>query len=253
MDRIEELRNKYYDAISLLQDEEDIKNALPQPEYESFFPLINGIIDMLTKELEDTQIMDQTDEEMKEYIEEEIRVIKLKLDLCNNLLHKAQEDVKTEEESQQTPKKNIIFATTKSGNVCIENDLKDIPEEYYQDIEDSLIQLQEGFKEENAEKGKQLKSTNKLVGIHEIIHFKVRVIYRILANDTVYVLMGKMKKSTWDARDRKEIIDRASSRNKQYEQLKVLIKDPIEKERLIQEHNEILERMLGHIKYNKRG
>ena len=31
METIEILRNQYYEAIQLLQDEEDIKNALPQP------------------------------------------------------------------------------------------------------------------------------------------------------------------------------------------------------------------------------
>lgn len=253
MDRIDELREKYYEAIKLLQNEEDIINALPQPEYESFFPLIDGIIDMLSKELEDTQMMDQTEEDMKEYIEDEIRIIKLKLDLCNNLLHKAQETVKTEEEAQRIPQKNIIFATTDSGNVCIENDLKSIPEEYLQSVSDSLKQLQEGFTEENLEKGKGMTNNAKLSKVHELKPFKVRIFYKILSPDTVYVLMARMKKSNNDLRDRREIEERVDQRNKQYEQLKKLIKDPVEKERLIQEHNEILERMLGHIKHNKRG
>ena len=254
MDRIEKLREQYYESIRLLQNEQDILNALPQPEYENFFPLISGIIKMLESELKENQqeLENELDPEMKEYIQDETKLIQFKINICSNLLQKGLEDEKIEEEALATPKKKIIFATTDSGNICIENDLKDIPEEYLQSVEDSLRQLQEGFTESNVEKGKQLKSTNKLVGIHEIIHFKVRVIYKILSNDTVYVLMAKMKKSTWDARDRKEIMDRATQRNKQFEQLKKDMNDSMKKAHLVQEHKEVLDRILGHIEHKKR-
>lgn len=252
MDKIENLRQKYYESISLLQNKEDIENALPKPEYESFFPLISGLISMLEKELASTQEILQDNSEMREYIEEEINLIKLKLDICNNLLHKANEDKQIEEEANNNPKKNIIFATTDSGNVCIENDLKGIPEEYLQSVEDSLIELQEGVFEENIEKGRQLKSTNKLVGIHELKKFKVRIIYQILSSDTIYVLGAKMKKSDWDARDRKEIIDRSKDRKNQYERLKKEIKDSVIKEELISQNKEYLDRILGHIEQKKR-
>ena len=76
MDRIESLRQKYYESIGLLQNKEDIENALPKPEYESFFPLISGLISMLEKELASTREMLQDSSDMKEYIEEEINLIK---------------------------------------------------------------------------------------------------------------------------------------------------------------------------------
>ena len=34
------LRDSYYESIILLQDEKDIIEALPKPEYQNFFPLI---------------------------------------------------------------------------------------------------------------------------------------------------------------------------------------------------------------------
>ena len=252
MDRIEELRKKYYQSISLLQNKEDIENALPKPEYESFFPLISGLISMLEEELSSTQEMLQDSSDMREYIEEEIELIKLKLDICNKLLHTAQEDKQLEEEATNTQKKNIIFATTDSGNICIENDLKGIPEEYLQSVEDSIIQLQEGFVEENIEKGKSLTGNAKLSKIHEIKPFKVRLIYKILSADTVYILMVKMKKSNNALRDRREIEERVEQRTKQYEQLKMKIKDPVIKEELISQNQEYLNRILGHIKQKKR-
>ena len=252
MDKIENLRQKYYESISLLQNKEDIENALPRPEYENFFPLISGIISMLEKELASIREMLQDSSDMKEYIEEEINLIKLKLDICNNLLHKATEDKRIEEEALVTPKKNIIFATTDSGNICIESDLKGISEEYLQSVEDSLIQLQEGVIEENIEKGKSMTNNAKLSKVHELKPFKVRIFYKILSPDTVYVLMVKMKKSNNALRDRREIEERVEQRTKQYEQLKMKIKDSIIKEELISKNKEHLDRILGHIEQKKR-
>lgn len=252
MDRIEELRQKYYESISLLQNKEDIENALPKPEYESFFPLISGLISKLEEELTTSQEMIQESSDMKEYIEEEINLIKLKLDICNKLLHMAQEDKQIEEEATNAQKKNIIFATTDSGNVCIENDLKGIPEEYLQSVEDSLMQLQDGFVEDNIEKGKSMTNNVKLSKVHELKHFKVRIIYKILSPDTVYILMIKMKKSNNALRDRREMEERVEQRTKQYEQLKIKIKDPVIKEELIRQNKEYLDRILGNIEQKKR-
>lgn len=253
MDKIENLRKKYYESISLLQNKEDIENALPKPEYESFFPLISGLISMLEKELASTQEILQDNSEMREYIEEEISLIKLKLDICNNLLHKATEDKQIEEEALVTPKKNIIFATTDSGNVCIENDMKTVPEEFYTSVKRLLIRLQEGVVEDNGQKAKCFTTVDKKnAGIHEIKEFKVRLFYKNLSPDTVYVLMVRMKKSDNDRLDRGELINRASLINKQYESLKKEIKDLVIKEELIKQNKEYLDRILGHIEQKKR-
>ena len=254
MDKIEELRKQYYEAIRLLQDEEDIRSALPRPEYENFFALISGIMDMLDNELEETMAMEPTALEMKEYIEEELRIIRLKLDICNELLHSAKEDKKIDEDASKTPQKNIIFATTNSGNICIENDLKNISEEYLGAIVELLTKLQSGTIDNNEQKARSFTSINKkLAGIQEIKDFKVRLFYKNLSSDTVYVLMVRMKKSDNDRLDREEIKDRASQRNKQYESLKKLIKDPDKKEELVNEHNKILLNILSGIEHKKRG
>lgn len=255
MDRIENLRKQYYESIKLLQDEQDILNALPQPEYENFFQLISGIIKMLESELKENQqeLENELDPEMKEYIQDEIKLIQFKINVCSNLLQKGLEDEKIEEEALSTPKKNIIFATTDSGNICIENDLKDIPEEYLQSVEDSLRQLQEGFVEENIEKGKSMTNNAKLSKVHELKPFKTRIFYKILSQDTVYVLMIKMKKSNNALRDRREIEERVDQRSKQYERFKKEIKEPKRKQELIEQNQEILDRILGNIEHKKRG
>lgn len=113
--------------------------------------------------------------------------------------------------------------------------------------------MQAGESEANITKSRNFTSTNKKLNeLHEIKDFKVRLFYKNLAADTIYVLMARMKKSNNDSLDRKEIIERASQRNKQYEQLKKEIKDPVKKEELVKEHQKILDRLLGHIEQKKR-
>ena len=65
--------------------------------------------------------------------------------------------------------------------------------------------------------------------------------------------MTKMKKSNNALRDRREIEERVDQRIKQYERLKKEIKDPKRKEELIEQNQEILDRILGNIEHKKRG
>ena len=92
----------------------------------------------------------------------------------------------------------------------------------------------------------------KMAGLKEVKEFKVRLFYKIISSDTVYVLLVRMKKSNNNSIDRKDIINRASQRNKQYEQLKKDMNDSVKKSALIQEHQEILDKLFGHIQKNKR-
>ena len=252
MNKIDELRNRYYDVIRLLYKKEEILEELPSIEYENFLPLIKGIIELLEKDLSKLKENIKSDEELKEYIEEEIDVTLFKIDACHKLIQKYQETKELEENFKETEGKNLIFAKTVYGNICLENDLKFIPEEYYKYIENGLIELQEGSKEDNTVKGRQLTNNSKLANIHELKFFKIRLMYKILAPNTLYIMMARMKKSDNDCNDRREVINRANQTKKEYEELKEIIKDPIKKEELILEHKEYIEKIIGNINKNKR-
>ena len=258
MDNIENLRKKYYEAIILLQDEQDILDSLPQPDYTNFFPIITGLIKRIEEELyilqQELHNLDESDIEMHKYFEEEIEMLLFKQEVCNNLLDKGKEEIDVEVESEKTPKKNIIFATTNSGNICIENDIKTVPEEYYVQVINMLQNLQDGIAENNNEKAKTMTSTHKkMAGLKEVKEFKVRLFYKILSSDTVYVLLVRMKKSDNDALDRKEAIRRSVQRNKQYLELKKQVKDQQMKEKLIAENEQILSNLYEYLNQNKRG
>ena len=80
---LEKMRDSYYESIILLQEEKDIKEALPKPEYQNFFALMDGLISKLINEYEEFKSLEDKDEE----ILEEIESLNRKINICKNLLN----------------------------------------------------------------------------------------------------------------------------------------------------------------------
>ena len=144
-------------------------------------------------------------------------------------------------------KKNLIFAFTDSGNVYFEKDLKEIPEEYYQVVIDNLYEL------ENGNIGKNFKSNNKLSGLRELCPFKVRLIFRVLDYDTIYVMMVRMKKDNCSRDDVKQPEIRSNNTNDQFLKLKKLFRDPKFKKEYVLKNEGIKENLINYLTINKRG
>lgn len=254
---IEKLVEKYYEAIMLLQEEKDIIESLPTPEYKTFFSIINGLIEYIDKEMIEKQqeisLYNIEDKDLQEIAKEDLKLLQLKKQACLKRKSQVDEIVKNEEEAKLNPIKNLIFAKTSSNNVYAERDLKSFSEEYLDSVIESLQALENGFEEENIQKGRSLSNNNKLSGLHEIKPFKVRIFYRILSSDTVYVLLLRMKKSDNSKKDRDEAISRKSKTNKEFEMLRELVKDPQYKEKLIEEHSQIKNEIYEIINSTRRG
>ena len=257
METIEILRNQYYEAIQLLQDEEDIKNALPQPEFTSFFQIMYGLIEKLSlveKELiKELNNIDNQDKEMLEYLKEELELNNFKKSLCEKLIREAMKEEQEEEIAEKGSPKNLIFATTGRGKVYLEEDLKDIPEEYYVEIIECLESLKNGFIESNEVKGKSLKNNARLKGLHEIKKFKIRVGYLNLDSNLTFIILAKTKKSDNSSQDRGDLINRNSKVGAEFQKLKELIKDEKKKTELIEKNPEIENNLIEYLNKNKRG
>lgn len=257
METIENLRNQYYEAIQLLQDEEDIKNALPQPEFTSFFQIMYGLIEKLTlveKDLiEELNNIDSKEKEMLEYMKEELELNNFKKSLCERLIKEAKKEEQEEEIAEKGSRKNLIFATTSSGKVYLEEDLKDIPEEYYIDIIECLESLKNGFTESNEVKGKSLKNNARLKGLHEIKQFKIRIGYKNLTPNLTFIILAKTKKSDNSSLDRNDLINRNSKVTVEFQQLNELIKDENKQAELIIKNQEIENKLMEYLNKNKRG
>lgn len=85
----------------------------------------------------------------------------------------------------------------------------------------------------NLEKVRQLTNNKKLFGLYEIKEFNVRLIYRVLSGDMVYVMQARMKKDDNSSQDRKDLINRSRYTNDEYMELKEKVLNPQEKDLLI--------------------
>ena len=258
MDEIETLRQNYFENVIKFKEEKEFIEALPKPDYPDFFSMINGIIMKLKDELAKikTLLSSSPDEtpDFIEYYNDEIKSINHQINICQNLLAQAKKDEAIIEEFAKQPIKNIVFATTTGGNISLEKDLKVIPEEYYQDIIDMLKRIEQGVTENNEVQAHSFNSSHrKLCGCHEVKTFKVRIVYKILSSDTVYVFLAKLKKSDNDSRDRTEIVTRASNQSYEYELLKEQLKNPHIKQKIIDENRKILINLYEYLNQKKRG
>ena len=251
-EELDKLRNQYFQAILYLQEKEDIENALPLPDYKNFIPLIVGLIQILEQEIDKNLKIKakESSEDMLEYINEEILSLQQKKDICNELLKETTKEIEIEKTDDNKENKNIIFASTNADNIYFEKDLKNIPKEYYKSIETCLKYIEKGIQEDNTEKAKSFTNNAKLIGLHEVKDFQIRVIYKILDPDTVYVMQVKVKKDNNSLQDREEIVTRAQQTDKEYKKIKMDIKDEIKKMKLIEEHKKIKDRIIKTISYD---
>ena len=253
--RIEDLQKNYFEAISLLQDENDIISALPKPEYKSFFTIMEGLLIMITNEINETEafINTEKDESCRQELIEDLKLWKLKFNLCKKIYMKARADEQEEEDFDKTSVKGITFASTLGGSTFFERDLKSMPGEYYDDVLELLRKLKEGEIDANEQKEKQLTNNNALRGVREKKGFKVRIAYRILDSGIVYVMLVKMKKSDNDRKDVEVVVERKKNTNSEFERLKDKIKEENFRNQLISDGTLAYERIKAFLESNQRG
>lgn len=235
-EELEKLRDSYYSSIVLLQDEKDILEALPSPEFQNFFPLMEGVISKLVAECREfSRLGNDAD------ILEEVDSLKKKIELCQKRVASVTKQLKDESiESQASQsKRHLIFAKTTFGSTFLQRDLKDIPREYYDKVQATLATLEYGDLGTNTEKVRQLSNNKKLFGLYEIKEFKIRLVYRVLSGDIVYVMQTRMKKDNNSMVDQKELISRNKNTNDEFNELKKKVQNPGDRELLIMEHEAI--------------
>lgn len=247
---IEELRNQYIQVIYLLQTKEDLEEILPMPSYYSFFPLMDSIINKLKEDvnaIEEACNLNNSDDKY------ELDLLKIKLNMC---VIRKNEGLKLIKENTNTnnKKKKFIFAKTDSGNVYLEKDIKDIPEEYYARIISTLEKIESNMLENNVEKAVQARSVNeKLINLHYIKEFKIRTYYRMLSDDIVYVMMTRIKKDDNSKLDREEPIVRKNQTEKEFNKYKKILNDEEKINEILLEHEQIKNRILEQLNSKKRG
>ncbi len=225
-DKIEKLRQQYFES-ALSVEVEDLYSILPSPSFSNFSAIISGVIDALIAEIKEYReiLNESTGEEYNQYYAEFIE-LNSKLEVCQNILHDYLLNT-SEEKVDESKKINIIFGVTPLGNIAFLNDLKrNVDVHYYPEILTLLDTLESGVFVNNSEKINKFNSNNKpLSGVVELKGFQLRLFFKQLPNNIVYVEMLRVKKDTASAKDVNEPSKRVALLAQDYEAVKRRIKN----------------------------
>jgi transposase len=213
MDENQQKRNYYYHQVASLNYEDFIK-SLPNPQlnygtwgtYEELMELIQKILVESSKEfltfLEETSLIPQE----KEEIREELKKISKKIQHVKQKLEEHKKEQHKEKEFNQEPvlspnKRTVLFATSSSGAVLVEQDLKwlkkNLDYKTYESYLDLIEKLTTDYQTFNPEKSRNLGPSFKEV--FELKDDQARLYYRRLGN--IYIIIGALsKKDDWDNR-----------------------------------------------------
>ena len=234
-------------------DMQEFIDEFPKMEYANFLNLTAGIlsdIDIEIKKYTDGLTVEEQEElnDFSEYL--------LLLEKKRYTLNKRKEymDIIQEQEANlEETYRNIIFATTPSGNVCLEQDLKDIDLENYDKFLEALTRLRNNDRNFSSEKQKPMVGKNVCRGLYEIKAFQFRLIYMIVNKDTVLAIMAEdkikdtsSKKKTRQPAQRKELVE---SQVKYYQEL---LKNEDEKEKIIAQNDAIYDELVDILSKGRR-
>ena len=254
-DNLENYLQSYFKSIFYLQDENDIRKALPNTDFRSFYEIINGLLGMISKEIAELEncIVEENNLKYKEELKEDLKNWKFKQGLCMSLLEEAEKIEEDESSLYNSINKDLVFASTVGGGTMFERDLKSIPEEYYSSVITCLERLKKGNIDSNDEKEKAFTNNGCLQGLHEEKEFKIRIIYRVLSKDVLYVMMVKTKKSDNDKADVLGPINRKKNTQDEFYELQSMLNDNQKKEQIIRKSEEDYGRIVTILNAAKRG
>lgn len=241
-EKLHELRQQYFN-LALSVEPEEILSILPPPQFSNFLEIVKGVIEALKIEIETYSVLLAMEEDLEEkqlYITE-IRILELKCRICEKVLNDSftfTDDVTIDE----SKKVNVIFGITPSGSIALLNDIKrNVDSHYYPEVLEMLDQLEAGDFVNNQEKVRKFNSNNnKLSGLMEIKGFQLRLFFRQLPNNIIYVEMLRVKKDDRVTKDFHEPIKRIALLSTDLEYKKRRIKNGDRVEELILEGEEML-------------
>ena len=222
MKNIEELSNQHYETINCLDDEEEIRKSISSLNYDNDSEILIEVAEKFQNDLNKIheEISKEQEEDIKELLEEEEKETKLRLDICLETI-KLKKDKNAGNIEKDTNNITIIFATNElTEKAYIENDIKIIPKEYYENLETCLNQIIENKHEGNDTIIKKLANNDNVKDIYESKDFKTRIYYRILPNNTVYIIGANFKKDNNPLRILTFVETRKKLTNRQYTKLK---------------------------------
>lgn len=233
----EKYLNSYISIIQEMETEEQIEGALPSRETQNYEDFIQILIQkfMEIRQTLSMMLLDVTDDTDQKYLEEELERNDLHLSILNHCLEK------TTIHTENPPKRNVIFLKTASDGVSFfEKDLKTFPKEYLPYIMELYEKLKQDFYSKNDVLLKKMKENPHIKDFYELKDFKIRLVFRILKDNTAVVIAAYLKKSNSLPKNIRELLkDRNVCFEKNSALFEEFLSDAQTRQSLLQETLEI--------------
>ena len=125
---------------------------------------------------------------------DDLEVCKEEVTTLNGFMSKLQERLTDEEvlEVSDIQENRLVFMTTNSGNFSMENDLKSIPQENYEEF----LTLFKSIKDGSFKNSHGLEQSAKLRGLFVVFDHQSRIAYQKLSDDIYLIVSMYIKKDT---------------------------------------------------------
>lgn len=252
----DDLRDEYCRCIINAESPLELAQLLPGTGYPNFIPVIQMCLKKLQDEMEEYDLLLQSEKD--EEIEKELIGLKDKVNYMLGLLRNSDSlkkdslDIGNMEERSSTRVSPVIFARKPSGKVAIIDDLKGIDSGYYETITSLLRDLVMGdFKSKNGE-FKRFNNNEVLNGLCELKGYQVRLFFRFLEGEVIYVEMVRIKKDNMTKKDRNEPVIRERNISKDLDMVMMSLEDEDKKRVILKRGFEDFNSVLQMMRVDKR-
>lgn len=173
----------YLDLINECDSLDDIVDVLPTKETDNCFDIINLILlDFIQDQIIIKRLLKEEDSDtcVIDYYNSEYDMLSEKISIIKNYLL----NLKVKQEVVDKKNNNVIFLTTKTGNVCFESDInRDLDKHYYNDV---IIAL-ESIKNGTFKGVKKFNDNEYLRGLCEVRSNQIRIAFTRVNKNTYVV------------------------------------------------------------------
>lgn len=171
--------------------EESLDEVLPSRSNYNYKDIILRLILELAKDIKD--INEIITEESGTLTVEELEVYKYEVISINKTISMLRGRLKenTSTSTKVDKENKLVFTPTPTGNIRVFDELKYVPEEYYE----GFLGLFKSIKDGSFKNVRRFENNNKLAGLIEVKDFQIRVAFQRLTKDTYAVVSMFVKKT----------------------------------------------------------
>ncbi len=230
-----------YEAISKLETKEEILKMLPNKNLPYYKEVMMDIIKKLRYDVYELTRLGDDEKETLDYL----RLLNLQIAVCEDYVR--EEKVKLDDEI------NFVFATSVFGNIYAFSDIESISPEFYDRILKCLDEMRSRNDTFDVSKSRVFSNNGNINGVIERKGYQVRILYRQLDYNTIYIFRIKVKKSDNDKKDYLDVVNRCKLTDRQFNEFKLNFLDEKFKKDILSLNKKVSLDIINYLVNNKRG